>query len=202
MDQPWEEWTSEDYELWLKQHQEWEDKNVPVLPAAEPVALELFYKRAFSALMKFCHRRFYGLDKHEHEDICSEAVYITSQKYVPLPQRYIKPDYVRGFIAYSTRVAYYIGLKYYRKLRRVKLYDSTYFSSIQDDLSEPDYSNLYRAIESLDPRRAAIVRQFYLDDLTDREIAQQLNMTLGSVSRQRHIAIRQLRMAIKASKAA
>lgn len=128
-------------------------------------------------------------DRHRAEDLVQEALTQVALRWRRLehahPEAYARQVIVRG------------NISWWRKHRRevvVEVYDGA-SSATSDTASAERRIVLDRALAALTPRQRATVVLRYYEDLTERETAEALGVSVGTVKSQAHLALRRLREA-------
>jgi RNA polymerase sigma-70 factor (sigma-E family) len=125
-------------------------------------------------------------DRDRAEDLVQEALTQVAMRWPRL--RDGSPD------AYARKVIYHGNVSWWRRRRRELLVDAPV------DLAaprEPIERRLLvrRALAALTPRQRAVVVLRYFEDLSERDAAEALGVSVGTVKSQTHLALRRLREA-------
>lgn len=128
-------------------------------------------------------------DRHRAEDLVQDALTQVALRWRRLrdgsPEAYARQVIVRG------------NISWWRKHRRevvLDVYDDA-TSSPADTAAAERRIVLDRALAALTPRQRATVVLRYYDDLSERETAEALGVSVGTVKSQTHLALRRLREA-------
>ena len=126
-------------------------------------------------------------DHHRAEDLVQDALTKVAVRWSRLRDQH--PD------AYARQVMVRTNISWWRKRRREVLVDGHDETSAGPAAVVDRRLLLDRALAQLTPRqRATIVLRFY-DDLTERDTAEALGVSVGTVKRQTHAALARLREA-------
>jgi RNA polymerase sigma-70 factor (sigma-E family) len=133
-------------------------------------------------------------DRHRAEDLVQDALTQVAVRWSRLRDGH--PD------AYARQVIVRGNISWWRKHRRevvLDLYDGddapdTTAEDTAEDTADRRMA-LDRALVTLTPRQRATVVLRYYDDLTERETAEALGVSTGTVKSQTHLALRRLREA-------
>jgi RNA polymerase sigma-70 factor (sigma-E family) len=131
-------------------------------------------------------------DRQRAEDLVQDALTQVAVRWSRLRDGY--PD------AYARQVIVRGNISWWRKHRHevvLDLYDGT-GSTTHDNTAEDTADRrivLDRALATLTPRQRATVVLRYYDDLSERETAEALGVSTGTVKSQTHLALRRLREA-------
>jgi RNA polymerase sigma-70 factor (sigma-E family) len=128
-------------------------------------------------------------DRYRAEDLVQEAL-----TKVALRWRTLEPGNPE---AYARQIIVRDNISWWRKHRRETV------SDVAEHLRPvPSVTNLadrrlllHQALSRLTPRQRAVVVLRYYDDLTERETAEALGVTVGTVKSQTHLALRRMREA-------
>ncbi|MEM8944766.1 MAG: sigma-70 family RNA polymerase sigma factor [Planctomycetota bacterium] len=129
------------------------------------------------------------MDSAQLEDICSEAIFKSLHAF----HYSMGGDPVRSFISCAMTVARHVATACYRKQQRRVIVDP---EVLEDQLATPTeqtVSDLYDALSRVDQIDAQVLRHYYFDGLSDREIGLELEFSRKKVSRIRRRALRSLR---------
>jgi RNA polymerase sigma-70 factor (sigma-E family) len=127
-------------------------------------------------------------DRHRAEDLVQDALTQVAVRWSR--QRDGHPD------AYARQVIVRGNISWWRKHRHevvLDLYDGP-SSTVAEDTADRRMV-LDRALATLSPRQRATVVLRYYDDLSERETAEALGVSTGTVKSQTHLALRRLREA-------
>jgi RNA polymerase sigma-70 factor (sigma-E family) len=124
-------------------------------------------------------------DRHRAEDLVQEALTQVALRWRRLSSGH--PD------AYARQVMVRGNISWWRKHRREVLAEVEDVPSPGDEVAAERRIVLDRALAALTPRqRATVVLRFY-DDLSERDTAETLGVSVGTVKSQTHLALRRLR---------
>ncbi len=127
-------------------------------------------------------------DRHRAEDLVQEALTKVALRWHRL--RDGSPD------AYARRVIVRDNISWWRKHRREVVAAPPERPRGDDPVAAADRRMLLdAALASLTPRQRAVVVLRYYDDLTERDVADVLGVSVGTVKSQTHLALRRLREA-------
>ncbi|WP_296602434.1 SigE family RNA polymerase sigma factor [Nocardioides sp.] len=128
-------------------------------------------------------------DRHRAEDLVQEALTQVALRWRRLrdahPEAYARQVIVRG------------NISWWRKHRRevvLDVYDDA-GAVVSDTTGAERRIVLDRALAALTPRQRATVVLRYYEDLSERETAEALGVSVGTVKSQTHLALRRLREA-------
>jgi RNA polymerase sigma-70 factor (sigma-E family) len=127
-------------------------------------------------------------DRHRAEDLVQDALTQVAVRWSRLRDGH--PD------AYARQVIVRGNISWWRKHRNevvLDLYDGP-SSTVAEDTADRRMV-LDRALGTLSPRQRATVVLRYYDDLSERETAEALGVSIGTVKSQTHLALRRLREA-------
>ena len=128
-------------------------------------------------------------DRHRAEDLVQEALTQVALRWRRLrdgnPEAYARQVIVRGNISWWRKHRHEVVLE---------VYDDAW-STTADTIGAERRIVLDRALAALTPRQRATVVLRYYDDLSERETAEALGVTVGTVKSQAHLALRRLREA-------
>jgi RNA polymerase sigma-70 factor (sigma-E family) len=125
-------------------------------------------------------------DQHRAEDLVQEALAKVAARWGRLRQG--SPD------AYARKVIYHDQISWWRKQRHEVL--TAYDVDVAAVSREPERRILLlTALRALTPRQRAVVVLRYFEDLTERQAAEVLGVTVGTVKSQTHLSLRRLREA-------
>lgn len=125
-------------------------------------------------------------EPHRAEDLVQEALAKVAVRWTRLRQG--SPD------AYARKVMYHDHISWWRRRRHEIVTDVP-------DLARPERGSseqrlvVRSALARLTPRQRAVIVLRYFEDLTERETAQVLVVSVGTVKSQTHLALRRLREA-------
>jgi RNA polymerase sigma-70 factor (sigma-E family) len=128
-------------------------------------------------------------DRHRAEDLVQDALTQVAVRWSRLRDGH--PD------AYARQVIVRGNISWWRKHRRevvLDLYDADGATTGAEDTADRRMV-LDRALDTLTPRQRATVVLRYYDDLSERETAEVLGVSTGTVKSQTHLALRRLREA-------
>jgi RNA polymerase sigma-70 factor (sigma-E family) len=120
------------------------------------------------------------------EDLVQEALVKVAARWGRL--RDTNPD------AYARTVLYHDHISWWRRRRHEVVTDVPDVARPQRGSAEQRLV-VRRALAHLTPRQRAVIVLRYFDDLTERETAQVLGVSVGTVKSQTHLALRRLREA-------
>lgn len=133
-------------------------------------------------------------DRHRAEDLVQEALTKVAQRWRTLQHGH--PD------AYARQIIVRDNVSWWRKHRRELVVDDVERGRTADDRSIRSEAAgaerrllVLRALAGLTPRQRAVVVLRFYDDLTERETAATLGVTIGTVKSQTHLALRRMREA-------
>jgi RNA polymerase sigma-70 factor (sigma-E family) len=132
-------------------------------------------------------------DRHRAEDLVQEALTQVALRWRRLSDG--NPE------AYARQVIVHGNISWWRKHRRevvLDVYDAASTSAAStsaDPAGSVRRIVLDRALAALTPRQRATVVLRYYDDLSERETAEVLGVSVGTVKSQTHLALRRLREA-------
>ena len=125
-------------------------------------------------------------DRQRAEDLVQEAMAKVAMRWGRL--RSTSPD------AYARTVMYHDHVSWWRKRRHEVLTASDVDRGQQDP--EPERRILLlAALSGLTPRQRAVIVLRYFEDLTERQTAEVLGVSVGTVKSQTHLSLRRLREA-------
>jgi RNA polymerase sigma-70 factor (sigma-E family) len=125
-------------------------------------------------------------DRQRAEDLVQEALTKVAMRWGRL--RHSNPD------AYARTVIYHDSVSWWRKRKHEVLtsYD------VERAGEAPQHERrilLLEALRALTPRQRAVIVLRYFEDLTERQTAEVLGVSLGTVKSQTHLSLRRLREA-------
>ena len=123
-------------------------------------------------------------DHHRAEDLVQDALTKVAVRWSRLRDQH--PD------AYARQVMVRANISWWRKHRREVLtaYDVEQVSAAP----EPERRILLlAALATLTPRQRAVIVLRYFEDLTERQVAEMLGVSVGTVKSQTHVSLRRLR---------
>ena len=126
-------------------------------------------------------------DRHRAEDLVQEALTQVALRWRRLADGY--PD------AYARQVIVRRNISWWRKHRHeqvVELYDDAATTGGPEDAVDRRLM-LGRALAGLSPRQRSLVVLRYYEDLTERDAADVLGVSVGTVKSETHRALRRLR---------
>ncbi|MFN8193218.1 MAG: SigE family RNA polymerase sigma factor [Nocardioidaceae bacterium] len=128
-------------------------------------------------------------DRHRAEDLVQEALTKVALRWRMLESG--NPD------AYARQIIVRDNVSWWRKHRRETVTDvAEHLGHLRTPADHTDRRLLLRhALAQLTPRQRAVVVLRYYDDLTERETAELLGVTVGTVKSQTHLALRRMREA-------
>jgi RNA polymerase sigma-70 factor (sigma-E family) len=127
-------------------------------------------------------------DRHRAEDLVQEALTQVALRWRRLADEH--PD------AYARQVIVRRNISWWRKHRREVVTDVPDVGvAIGAETAADRRMLLDQALGRLTPRQRATVVLRYYDDLSERETAEALGVTVGTVKSQTHVALRRLREA-------
>ncbi len=125
-------------------------------------------------------------DRQRAEDLVQEALAKVAMRWGRL--RGSSPD------AYARTVMYHDHVSWWRKRRHEVL--TAYDVDLAQEPAAPERRILLlAALGSLTPRQRAVIVLRYFEDLTERQVAEVLGVSLGTVKSQTHLSLRRLREA-------
>jgi RNA polymerase sigma-70 factor (sigma-E family) len=125
-------------------------------------------------------------DRQRAEDLVQEALTKVAMRWGRL--RGSSPD------AYARTVMYHDHVSWWRKRRHEVL--TAYDVDLAQEPAAPERRILLlAALGSLTPRQRAVIVLRYFEDLTERQVAEVLGVSLGTVKSQTHLSLRRLREA-------
>ena len=126
-------------------------------------------------------------DHHRAEDLVQEALTQVALRWRRLADGH--PD------AYARQVIVRRNISWWRKHRREVVADVPHdrVSTAGAELAADRRMALDRALDRLTPRQRAVVVLRYYEDLPERETAETLGVSSGTVKSQTHLALRRLR---------
>jgi RNA polymerase sigma-70 factor (sigma-E family) len=125
-------------------------------------------------------------DRQRAEDLVQEALAKVAMRWSRL--RGTSPD------AYARTVMYHDHVSWWRKRRHEVL--TSYDVEQVGDAPEPERRILLlQALRALTPRQRAVIVLRYFEDLTERQVAEVLGVSVGTVKSQTHLSLRRLREA-------
>jgi RNA polymerase sigma-70 factor (sigma-E family) len=125
-------------------------------------------------------------DRHRAEDLVQEALVKVAMRWSRL--RSTSPD------AYARTVMYHDHVSWWRQRRREVL--TAYVADVPVGSEQPERRLLLlAALRGLTPRQRAVVVLRYYEDLTERQVAEVLGVSVGTVKSQTHLSLRRLREA-------
>jgi RNA polymerase sigma-70 factor (sigma-E family) len=128
-------------------------------------------------------------DRHRAEDLVQDALTQVAVRWTRLRDGH--PD------AYARQVIVRGNISWWRKHRHevvLDLYDDADTTTVAEDAADRRMV-LDRALAALTPRQRATVVLRYYDDLSERDTAEALGVSTGTVKSQTHLALRRLREA-------
>lgn len=127
-------------------------------------------------------------DHHRAEDLVQDALTKVAARWRRL--RDGNPD------AYARQVIVRDNISWWRKHRREVVADVPDRAAPTDSYATYDRRHaLARALQALTPRQRAVVVLRYYEDLGERETAEVLGVSVGTVKSQTHLSLRRLREA-------
>ncbi len=125
-------------------------------------------------------------DRQRAEDLVQEALAKVAMRWNRL--RGSSPD------AYARTVMYHDHVSWWRKRRHEVL--TSYDVDAAQEAPEPERRILLlAALGALTPRQRAVIVLRYFEDLTERQAAEVLGVSVGTVKSQTHLSLRRLREA-------
>jgi RNA polymerase sigma-70 factor (sigma-E family) len=125
-------------------------------------------------------------DRQRAEDLVQEALAKVAMRWGRL--RATSPD------AYARTVMYHDHVSWWRKRRREVLTAYDVEVATADQGPERRIA-LLAALGALTPRQRAVIVLRYFEDLTERQVAEVLGISVGTVKSQTHLSLRRLREA-------
>jgi RNA polymerase sigma-70 factor (sigma-E family) len=125
-------------------------------------------------------------DRQRAEDLVQEALTKVAMRWDRL--RTTNPD------AYARAVMYHDSVSWWRKRR----YEVLRAYDVEAGVAEPEPERrilLLEALRALTPRQRAVIVLRYFEDLTERQVAEVLGVSVGTVKSQTHLSLRRLREA-------
>lgn len=127
-------------------------------------------------------------DHHRAEDLVQDALTKVAVRWRRLHDG--NPD------AYARQVIVRDNISWWRKHRREVVVDVPDRAAATDHFVTSDRrAALGRALTALTPRQRAVVVLRYYEDLSERETAETLGVSVGTVKSQTHLSLRRLREA-------
>ncbi|NYJ00097.1 RNA polymerase sigma-70 factor (sigma-E family) [Nocardioides thalensis] len=127
-------------------------------------------------------------DHHRAEDLVQEALAKVALRWRRLADG--SPE------AYARQIIVRDNISWWRKRRNEVVADIPRGPDVPDIATAADRRMLLdRALAALTPRQRAVVVLRYYDDLSERDTAEVLGVTVGTVKSQTHLALRRLREA-------
>lgn len=127
-------------------------------------------------------------DHHRAEDLVQEALAKVALRWRRLADG--SPE------AYARQIIVRDNISWWRKRRNEVVADAPRGPDVPDIARAADRRILLdRALAALTPRQRAVVVLRYYDDLSERDTAEALGVTVGTVKSQTHLALRRLREA-------
>lgn len=127
-------------------------------------------------------------DHHRAEDLVQEALTKVALRWGRLADG--NPE------AYARQIIVRDNISWWRKRRHEVVGDPLAGPAVPDIAAAADRRMLLdRALAALTPRQRAVVVLRYYDDLSERDVAEALGVTVGTVKSQTHLALRRLREA-------
>jgi RNA polymerase sigma-70 factor, ECF subfamily len=136
-------------------------------------------------------------DEHAAEDALQEVLFTISRRLGTLRE----PQWFR---AWAYRIANRTAMRHARRLRRAaEAVDPLDLAELPVDLPEPDFdpelvSSLVASIDTLPPASRVVLRLHYLDGLTQPEIAEALEISVGTVKSRLAYGLAALRRQMRA----
>lgn len=127
-------------------------------------------------------------DAHRAEDLVQEAMVKVAARWDRL--RDLNPD------AYARKIMYHDNISWWRKRRREVLTGDD--ADGPAPVVVPDGERravLLAALRKLTPRQRAVIVLRYFEDLTERQTAELMGVSIGTVKSQTHLSLRRLREA-------
>ncbi len=125
-------------------------------------------------------------DRQRAEDLVQEALAKVAMRWGRL--RGTSPD------AYARTVMYHDHVSWWRKRRHEVL--TAYDVDLAQQGPEPERRIvLLAALATLTPKQRAVVVLRFFEDLTERQVAEVLGVSVGTVKSQTHLSLRRLREA-------
>jgi RNA polymerase sigma-70 factor (sigma-E family) len=126
-------------------------------------------------------------DRARAEDLVQDALTQVAMRWRRL--RDSSPD------AYARKVIYHGNVSWWRRRRREVLTDDPGVMASEPASREPVERRLLvrRALAALTPRQRSVVVLRYFEDLTERDTAEVLGVSVGTVKSSTHLALRRLR---------
>jgi RNA polymerase sigma-70 factor (sigma-E family) len=126
-------------------------------------------------------------DRHRAEDLVQDALVQVAVRWRRLrdghPEAYARQVIVRGNISWWRKHRHEVVAEVYDDAR----------ATAGDEAAADRRMLLDRALAALTPRQRATVVLRYYDDLSERETAEALGVSTGTVKSQTHLALRRLR---------
>lgn len=138
------------------------------------------YRIAYS----HCHNREDALD------IVSETVY---RAFVSLS----KLKNADHFYTWLIRILINCAVNHTRKMRRLVLTDRAAGDLASSEVGTEELLDLHRAIEKLDQKQKSVIILKYLNDMTVEDVAEVMQMPVGTVKTHLHKALKELRLELK-----
>ena len=156
------------------------------------VAFKQFFDRYHSSLIGYLRRR--GMDAEEAEDIVQNA-------YIFIWERRSEIDTSKSLRAFLFRIGYTRALNHFRDTAKfdgeadLSLHSAGSSTSAATELNLTN-QHLQKAIQSLPERRRAVFELCFLEDLTYREAAESLGISIKTVENQMSHALKTIRAAM------
>ena len=163
------------------------------IKGGDHVAFKQFFDRYHSSLLSYLSRR--GLAPEAAEDIVQNA-------YIFIWERRNEIDESKSLRAFLFRIGYTRALNHFRDTAKfdgeadLTLQESTANTSDSTELNMAN-AHLRKAIQSLPEKRRAVFELCFLEDLTYREAAETLGISIKTVENQMAHALKTIRAAMQ-----
>ncbi len=155
-------------------------------------AFKQFFDRYHASLISYLRRR--GLDAEPAEDIVQNA-------YIFIWERRSEIDTSKSLRAFLFKIGYTRALNYFRDTAKfdgeadLSLHTADTNTSAATELNLAN-KHLHKAISSLPERRRAVFELCFIEDLTYREAAESLGISIKTVENQMAHALKTIRAAM------
>lgn len=154
----------------------------PDMPAW-PAELAAFYAQERDRLVRFAY--VLTGDVAAAEDLVQDAIVRI--------YRYRKRSDDEGLGPYARRTLVNLARSRFRRTRRIGALVTPSASLDSTDATSADHDRVWRALMKLSARQRACIALRFYEDMTDRQIAESLGLSLGSVKRHIQRATERLR---------
>lgn len=124
-------------------------------------------------------------DHHRAEDLLQEALTKVAVRWHRLQHQ--QPD------AYARRIMVHDNISWWRRRRRELIHQQVGQADLPSDTKTDRRLVLQQALARLTPRQRVVVVLRYFNDLTERDTAIMMGISVGTVKSQTHLALRRLR---------